>query len=73
MVGKLGGLFQRKKDNADAPAAQPATAAAPVAMPPGDVALMTVSSQLVSMSTNAVADDVFVVPAAYKKIEMKTR
>jgi hypothetical protein len=73
VVGKLGSLFQKKKDNADAPAAQPATAAAPVAMPPGDVALMTVSSQLVSMSTNPVGADVFVVPAGYKKIEMKTQ
>jgi hypothetical protein len=73
VVGKLGGLFQKKKDNADAPAAQPATAAAPVVMPPGDVALMTVSSQLVSVSTNAVSADVFTVPAGFKKIEIKTQ
>ncbi len=73
MVGKLGGLFQRKKDSADAPAAPPAPAVAPVAMPPGDVALMTVSSQLVSVSTNTVSADVFTVPAGFKKIEAKTR
>ena len=73
VVGKLGGLFQKKKDNADAPAAPPAPAVAPVAMPPGDVALMTVSSQVVSVSTNAVSADVFTVPAGFKKIETKTQ
>jgi len=71
VVGKLGGLFQKKKDPADAPAAPPA--AASVAMPPGDVALMTVSSQLVSVSTNAVSADVFSVPAGFKKIEARTQ
>ena len=73
MVGKLGGLFQKKKDNADTPAAPPAAAVAPVAMPPGDVALMTVSSQVVSVSTNAVSADVFTVPAGFKKIAAKTQ
>ena len=73
VVGKLGGLFQKKKDNADAPAAPPAPAVAPVAMPPGDVALMTVSSQVVSVSTNAVSADVFTVPPGFKKIETKTQ
>jgi hypothetical protein len=73
VVGKLGGLFQKKKDAADAPAAPPAPAVAQVAMPPGDVALMTVSSQLVSVSTNAVSADAFTVPAGFKKIETKTQ
>jgi hypothetical protein len=73
VVGKLGGLFQKKKDPADAPAAAAAPAAAPVVMPPGDVALMTVSSQLVSVSTNDVSADAFVVPAGFKKIETKTQ
>jgi hypothetical protein len=72
VAGKLGGLFQRKKDTADAPA-QSAPAAPPVVMPPGDVALMTVSSQLVSVSTNAVSADLFAVPPDFKKIETKTR
>jgi hypothetical protein len=72
VVGKLGGLFQKKKDVADAPASQPAATATQVAMPPGDVALMTVSSQLVSVSTDAVSADVFSVPAGFKKIETKT-
>lgn len=73
VVGKLGGLFQKKKESADAPAAQPAPAVAAPAMPPGDVALMTVSSQLVSVSTNAVSADLFTVPAGFKKIEIKTQ
>jgi hypothetical protein len=73
VAGKLGGLFQKKKDTSDAPAAAPAPPAAPVAMPPGDVALMTVSSQLVSVSTSAVSPDVFTVPAGFKKIEAKSQ
>jgi hypothetical protein len=74
VVGKLGGLFQKKKDTADAPpAAPPAPTVAPVAMPPGDVALMTVSSQVVSVSTNGVSADVFTVPAGFKKIEPKAQ
>ena len=72
VVGKLGGLFQKKKAPADAPAASAQTAAA-AAMPPGDVALMTVSSQVVSVSTNAVSADVFTVPAGFKKIEARTQ
>jgi hypothetical protein len=72
VAGKLGGLF-KKKDTADAPAAQPAPAAAAVAMPPGDVALMTVSSQLVSVSTSGVSADAFSVPAGFKKLETKTQ
>jgi hypothetical protein len=73
VVGKLGGLFQKKKDAADAPAAPPAPAVEPVAMPPGDVALMTVSSQVISVSMGGVSADVFIVPAGFKKIETKTQ
>ena len=70
VAGKLGGLFHKKSDDADAPvAAVPGT---PVALPAGDVALMTVSSQLVSMSTNPASADAFSVPAGFKKIEPKT-
>lgn len=73
LAGKFGGLFQKKRDTADAPAASPATTTAAAPMPPGDVALMTVSSQLVSVSTNAVSADAFTVPAGFRKIETKTR
>jgi hypothetical protein len=72
VVGKLGGLFQKKKDTADAPAVPPAPAVSPLAMPPGDVALITVSSQVVSVSTSGVSADVFTVPAGFKKVEAKT-
>jgi hypothetical protein len=73
VAGKLGGLFQKKKDTADAPAAPQAPAVAPVAMPPGDVALMTVSSQVISVSTDGVGADVFTVPAGFKKKEIKAQ
>jgi hypothetical protein len=73
MAGKLGGLFHKKKDDADAPAAQPTPAATPVVLPPGDVAIMTVSSQLVSVSTTSASADAFTVPADYKRLENKTQ
>jgi hypothetical protein len=71
VAGKLGGLFHKKKDDAE-PAAQPAPATTPVAIPPGDVPLMTVSSQLISVSTNGASAAVFTVPADFKKQEPKT-
>jgi hypothetical protein len=73
VAGKLGGLFHKKKDDTAAPAAQPPPAVAPVALPPGDVALMTVSSQLVSVSTNGASPDAFIVPADFKKEEARTQ
>jgi hypothetical protein len=73
MAGKLGGLFHKKKDDAETPAAQPAPTATPAAVPPGDVALMTVSSQLVSVSANGAGADVFTVPAGFKRQETKTQ
>jgi hypothetical protein len=72
IAGKLGGLFHKKQDDADAPAA-PAPATTPVPVPAGDVALMTVSSQLVSVSTDSVGADAFVVPADFKKQELRTQ
>jgi hypothetical protein len=73
VAGKLGGLFHKKKDDAETPAAQPAPTTTPVAVPPGDVALMTVSSQLVSASANGAGADAFTVPADFKKQETKTQ
>jgi hypothetical protein len=73
VAGKLGGLFHKKKEDSDTPAAQPAPAATPVPLPPGDVALMTVSSQLVSVSTNGAGADAFTVPADFKRQELKTQ
>jgi hypothetical protein len=71
MAGKLGGLFHKKKDDAAAAPATPAVS--PVEVPAGDVALMTVSSQLVSVSTNSASADAFMVPADFKKREINTQ
>ena len=71
VAGKLGGLFQKKKTDASAPAAQATPAVTPVALPPGDVALMTVSSQLTSVSTASASADAFMVPADFKRQETK--
>jgi len=71
VAGKLGGLFHKKSDADSAPpAAVPAVP--PVPIPPGDVALMTVTSQLVSISTDSASPDAFAVPADFKKQELKT-
>jgi hypothetical protein len=72
VAGKLGGLFHKKKDDADTSAAQPTPAAVPVPLPPGDVALITVSSQLVSVSTDSASADAFTVPADFQKRETKS-
>ena len=71
VAGRLGGLFHKKSDS-DSPPAPPAPAVSPVPIPAGDVALMTVSSQLVSLSTDTVGADSFTVPADFKKQELKT-
>ncbi len=70
LAGSLGGLFHKNRSDADAPAAPPAPAFPAVPVPAGDVALMTVSSQLNSVSTNPVSADAFVVPAGFKKVEV---
>jgi hypothetical protein len=70
MAGKLGGLFHKKSDDAAASSAPPV---APVAVPAGDVALMTISSQLVSISADAASPDVFGLPPDFKKVELKTQ
>jgi len=72
MAGKLGGLFHKKKDDDAAPAAAAGPATSPAPVPPGDVALMTISSTLVSVSTNAASPDAFTVPADFKRQEVKT-
>jgi hypothetical protein len=77
VAGKLGGFFHKNNTDAPAsqpaPAAQPAPAVTPVVVPEGDVALMTVSSQLISVSTSAANADAFTVPAGFKKLELKTQ
>ncbi|HEX4674343.1 MAG TPA: hypothetical protein VH209_03390 [Steroidobacteraceae bacterium] len=75
MAGKLGSIFHRKKD--DAPAApastDPATPAAAPALPDGLVPLITMNSELVSISTAGVSADLFEVPADFKKTEPRSR
>jgi hypothetical protein len=76
MAGKLGSLFHKKKDDSDAAAASAGTSgstAAATAVPPGDVALMTMTSQLVSVSNTTAAGDAFEVPPGFTKRELKTQ
>jgi hypothetical protein len=71
VAGKLGGLFHKKSADAQAPSAP--TAGTPAVVPAGDVALMTISSQVVSVSTNGASPEAFIVPSDFKKQELKTR
>lgn len=61
--GALGGLFGRKKE-----VAQPAPSTPAPATPAGLIPLMTVSTELVSVSRNAIGAQAFEVPADYKKV-----
>jgi hypothetical protein len=67
VAGKLGSLFHRKKDEAQ-PAQQPATASI---LPDGLLPLVTLSSEVMSVSTDSVGADVFEVPADFKKLDHK--
>ena len=70
MAGKFGSMFHKKKD--DAPAAGDPSAPAPApALPDGLVPLITMTSELVSVSTAGVSADVFEVPADFKKTEAR--
>jgi hypothetical protein len=61
--GALGGMFKKKQ-----PEAQPQPQAAPPqTMPGGLMPLMTMSTELVSISRDAVAPQTFELPADYKK------
>jgi hypothetical protein len=72
MAGKLGSLFHRKKDDSQStndPASQPAQAASVPVLPGGLVPVVTLSSELMSVSTDSVSADVFEVPADFKKVD----
>jgi hypothetical protein len=70
MAGKLGSMFHKKKD--DTPAAADPSAPAPApALPDGLVPLLTMTSELVSVSTAGVSADLFDVPADFKKTELR--
>jgi len=66
MAGKLGSMFHKKKDDSQAPA----DPAAPV-LPDGLIPIITMTSELVSVSTEGVSADVFEVPADFKKTELR--
>ena len=72
VAGKLGSMFHRKKDDAPATTDPAAPAAAP-ALPDGLVPLITMNSELVSISTAGVSPDLFEVPADFKKTESRSR
>jgi hypothetical protein len=70
MAGKLGSMFHKKKDAAPA-AADPAAAAPAPALPDGLIPLITMTSELVSVSTAAVGPELFEVPADFKKTALR--
>ncbi len=76
MGAKLGSLFHKKKDDAppaDSSGAQSQAAAVPpaVAGPAGTIKLMTINTELVSVSTAPVSSDKFEIPAGFNKVEQK--
>ncbi len=78
-VSKLGSLFHKKKDESAPPAqtdqgtqaAASTPAAAPATGPSGTVTLLTISSELVSVSTSSIDPGSFGVPSGFKKVEQK--
>jgi hypothetical protein len=62
---KLGSFFHKKQDDS-----QPQTAATPppATGPAGTITLMTVTTELVSVSTSSIPAEAFAVPAGYKKV-----
>ncbi|MDB6011977.1 MAG: hypothetical protein JWL65_4227 [Gammaproteobacteria bacterium] len=75
VAGKLGSMFHRKKDDTQAAPAStdPAAPAAAPALPDGLIPLITMNSELVSISTAGVSADLFEVPADFKKAEPRSR
>jgi len=71
VAGKLGSLFHRKKDDAPANTDTSGPAAAKL-LPGGLLPLVTMSSELVSVSTDSVSADVFEIPSNFKKIERQS-
>ena len=75
VAGKLGSMFHRKKDDSQAAPATTDTAApaAAPALPDGLIPLITMNSELVSISTAGVSAELFEVPADFKKTEPRSR
>jgi hypothetical protein len=68
---KLGSLFHRKKDDSSNQGSQAASTPPPATGPSGTVTLMTISTELVSVSTAPIPADAFEIPAGFKKVEPK--
>jgi len=70
MAGKLGSLFHKKKDDAQTDTtASPGATPPAVTLPNGLVPIITMTSELMSVSTDSVSSAIFDVPADFKKIE----
>ena len=67
---KLGSLFHRKKDDSSDQSAQTATPP-PATGPSGTVTLVTISTELVSVSATPIPAGAFEIPAGFKKVEPK--
>jgi hypothetical protein len=65
--GALGGMFGKKK----AAAAAPEAAAPPAQLPGGLFSLMSMSTELVSVSTDKVDSQSFEPPSGYKKVAIE--
>jgi len=74
MAGKLGSLFHRKKDDSrnDTGSTSPGGTAPAVTLPNGLLPIITMSSELVSVSTDNVSSATFDVPADFKKVERQS-
>lgn len=68
VAGKLGSLFHRKKDDE----AQTQPAPTPSLLPGGLLPIVTLTSQLESVSTDGVSPALFEVPADFKKLDRKS-
>jgi hypothetical protein len=71
MAGKLGSLFHRKKDDAQSDAAAQPGQAPATTLPNGLVPIITMTSELVSVSTDSVSAAMFEIPADFKKVERR--
>jgi hypothetical protein len=67
MAGKLGSLFHRKKDDDS----QQQATQTPSLLPGGLLPLITLTSQVESISTDSVSPTLFEVPTDFKKVERK--
>jgi hypothetical protein len=69
VAGKLGSLFHRKKDDSQSNTAAQSGQAAPAStLPDGLVPIITMTSELLSVSSDSVSADLFEVPADFKKV-----